>query len=77
MWWSQADADTYKTWLSEAGLRVTGLAFVPEGSGGHALFWARRAPAGQARSACRASPPANRDRGPLHGHGQEQEQEQG
>lgn len=30
----------------EAGLEVTGRQFVPEGDGGHALFWARLKPGG-------------------------------
>jgi 2-polyprenyl-3-methyl-5-hydroxy-6-metoxy-1,4-benzoquinol methylase len=42
MWWSHADADTYRAWLEQAGLEITAEAFVPEGEGGHALFWARR-----------------------------------
>ena len=42
MWWSQADADTYRTWLEQAGLEIAAEAFVPEGDGGNALFWARR-----------------------------------
>lgn len=41
MWWSHADAATYDSWLSEAGLVVEHNTFVPEGVGGHALFWAR------------------------------------
>ncbi|MER7270664.1 class I SAM-dependent methyltransferase [Micromonospora carbonacea] len=45
MWWSQADASTYRSWLREAGLLVAAEEFVPEGTGGHALFWARRPPA--------------------------------
>ncbi|WP_433689385.1 hypothetical protein ACQP0I_28190 [Micromonospora carbonacea] len=44
MWWSQADASTYRSWLRETGLPVTAEEFVPEGTGGHALFWARRPP---------------------------------
>ena len=44
MWWSQADAATYRTWLAQAGLEVTSQQFVPEGDGGHALFWARLKP---------------------------------
>ena len=40
MWWSHADAATYKRWLEEAGLRVEIEAFVPEGTGGHTLFLA-------------------------------------
>jgi methyltransferase of FxLD system len=42
MWWSQADASSYRAWLREAGLEIVSTAFVPEGDGGHALFWARR-----------------------------------
>jgi 2-polyprenyl-3-methyl-5-hydroxy-6-metoxy-1,4-benzoquinol methylase len=42
MWWSHADTATYRTWLQEAGLWVASEDFVPEGDGGHALFWARR-----------------------------------
>ena len=44
MWWSQADADTYRSWLEQAGLRVTAQEFVPEEDRGHELFWARRPP---------------------------------
>lgn len=42
MWWSQADASTYRRWLEQAGLEITEQAFVPEDDGGHALFWAHR-----------------------------------
>jgi SAM-dependent methyltransferase len=42
MWWSYADADTYRSWISESGLSIEREEFVPEGDGGHALFWARR-----------------------------------
>jgi membrane-associated phospholipid phosphatase/SAM-dependent methyltransferase len=42
MWWSQADAATYRSWIEAAGLTVTEQAFVPEDDGGHALFWARK-----------------------------------
>lgn len=42
MWWSHADAATYRRWIVEAGLRVESDEFVPEGSGGHQLFWAER-----------------------------------
>ena len=41
MWWSHADAATYRAWLAGAGLEVTEQDFIPEGDGGHALFWAR------------------------------------
>jgi len=43
MYWSHADVDTYRQWLAEAGFRVIREEFVPEGIGGHSLFWARRA----------------------------------
>ncbi|WUJ69274.1 class I SAM-dependent methyltransferase [Kribbella soli] len=42
MWWSHTDAATYRTWLNSVGLTVRSEAFVPEGSGGHTLFWCRR-----------------------------------
>lgn len=42
MWWSQADATTYRSWLENAGLEVASQEFVPEGDSGHALFWARK-----------------------------------
>jgi hypothetical protein len=42
MWWSHADAATYRTWLQAAGLQITAQDFVPEGAGGHALFWGHR-----------------------------------
>lgn len=42
MWWSQADANTYRHWLDDAGLDVIEQSFVPEAGSGHALFLARR-----------------------------------
>lgn len=42
MWWSHPDADTSERWLAEAGLTVERREFVPEGDGGHTLFWTRR-----------------------------------
>jgi cyclopropane fatty-acyl-phospholipid synthase-like methyltransferase len=42
MWWSQADGATYRRWLTKSGLEIVEERFVPEGTGGHALFWARR-----------------------------------
>lgn len=42
MWWSHADAATYRAWITQAGLTVEREEFVPEGDGGHALFLARR-----------------------------------
>lgn len=39
MWWSHADAGTYRDWLVRAGLTITREEFVPEGAGGHTLFW--------------------------------------
>jgi SAM-dependent methyltransferase len=44
MWWSHADAPTYRSWLQQAGLTVTAEDVIPEGAGGHTLFWARRLP---------------------------------
>ncbi len=42
MWWSHADTATYRNWLTDAGLVVDTESFVPEGSGGHTLFWTHR-----------------------------------
>ena len=42
MWWSHPDADGYRGWLAAAGWDVTDEQFVPEGSSGHQVFWARR-----------------------------------
>jgi 2-polyprenyl-3-methyl-5-hydroxy-6-metoxy-1,4-benzoquinol methylase len=44
MWWSQADAATYRTWIADAGLTIVDQRFVPEGASGHELFLARRPP---------------------------------
>lgn len=41
MWWSHADAATYREWLTAAGLTVERQEVVPEGVAEHALFWAR------------------------------------
>lgn len=40
MWWSHADAATYRRWLTDAGFRIDDERYVPEGDGGHSLFWA-------------------------------------
>ena len=48
MWWSHADVATYRSWISSTGLAIDREEFVPEGDGGHALFWARRPSSGQA-----------------------------
>ncbi len=42
MWWSHADIATYRRWLADAGLRVEGETFVPEGTGGHTFVLATR-----------------------------------
>jgi len=42
MWWSHADAATYRSWISDCQLTIEREEFVPEGDGGHAFFWARR-----------------------------------
>jgi SAM-dependent methyltransferase len=42
MWWSQADASTYRAWIVAAGLTIESEAFVPEAGSGHQLFWAHR-----------------------------------
>lgn len=40
MWWSHADAATYRRWITEAGLHIESELFVPEADSGHQLFWA-------------------------------------
>jgi SAM-dependent methyltransferase len=42
MWWSHANAGSYRTWLGQAGLEVADQQFIAEGDSGHALFWAQR-----------------------------------
>lgn len=42
MWWSHADADTYRRWFADAGLHVEIETFVPEGAGGHTFVLATR-----------------------------------
>lgn len=42
MSWSHPGAATYRSWISAAGLSIEREEFVPEGTGGHALFWATR-----------------------------------
>ena len=60
MWWSHADAATYRAWLEAAGLQVTAQDFVPEGAGGHALFWARRPAPVSRQTRSRSGRPAHR-----------------
>ncbi len=38
MWWSHADAATYREWIIQAGLPIESEDFVPEAEGGHELF---------------------------------------
>jgi len=42
MWWSHADLNTYRSWITQAGLSIDREDFVPESDSGHALFWARK-----------------------------------
>ncbi|MGP4020430.1 class I SAM-dependent methyltransferase [Saccharopolyspora sp. 5N708] len=42
MWWSHADTATYRSWISTAGFDIVSSEFIPEGTSGHTLFWARR-----------------------------------
>lgn len=42
MWWSHADADTNRRWLTGTGLTVEAEHFLPEGGGGAVLFVTRR-----------------------------------
>jgi hypothetical protein len=42
MWWSHADAATYRSWLHQAGLTITAQQFIAEDTSGHTLFWAQQ-----------------------------------
>ena len=42
MYWSHADAASYRRWLTEQGLLIAWTRFVPEGQGGHVLVLAQR-----------------------------------
>jgi ubiquinone/menaquinone biosynthesis C-methylase UbiE len=42
MFWSHADAATYRKWLRKTGFVVIHQKFIPEGNGGHELFLARK-----------------------------------
>jgi SAM-dependent methyltransferase len=42
MWWSHADAATYRTWIEQAGLSIVTQEVVSDGDGAHSLFWARQ-----------------------------------
>jgi 2-polyprenyl-3-methyl-5-hydroxy-6-metoxy-1,4-benzoquinol methylase len=42
MWWSHADAATYRGWITQAGFHIESEDFVPEADSGHQLFWATR-----------------------------------
>jgi SAM-dependent methyltransferase len=41
MFWSHADAATYRSWLEASGFDILSQSFIPEGDGGHELFTAR------------------------------------
>ena len=42
LWWSHADAATYRSWLQQAGLVITTEERVPEGTSAYTLFRAQR-----------------------------------
>ncbi|GIJ43422.1 hypothetical protein Val02_03080 [Virgisporangium aliadipatigenens] len=42
MWWSHADAATYRDWITGAGLSVDAERFIPEDDSGHQFFLAHR-----------------------------------
>jgi SAM-dependent methyltransferase len=44
MYWSHADRETYLSWLKEGGFDVLWTRFIPEGTSGHTLLLAKRAP---------------------------------
>ena len=41
MYWSHQDAGTYRRWLTDLGYVIHEDHFVPEGDGGHRLFFAQ------------------------------------
>jgi ubiquinone/menaquinone biosynthesis C-methylase UbiE len=45
MWWSQADAATYRHWLIDAGFTILDENLVPDGLSAHTSFWAERSAA--------------------------------
>jgi SAM-dependent methyltransferase len=52
MYWSHADASTYRAWLSDAGIEVVEREFIPEEPHrGHELVLGVRRPPGSSRSA--------------------------
>lgn len=42
MWWSHADSETYRRWVTDVGLTIEHESLVPEGSGGHTFILATR-----------------------------------
>jgi SAM-dependent methyltransferase len=42
MYWSHADAATYRQWCEDQGFRICWTRFVPEGDGGHTLLLAQK-----------------------------------
>jgi SAM-dependent methyltransferase len=42
MYWSHADAATYKTWLTRAGFSILCEGFLPEGNGSHTILLCQR-----------------------------------
>ncbi len=42
MYWSHPSAETYARWLKAIGFEMIRQAFVPEGDGGHELFFSRK-----------------------------------
>jgi hypothetical protein len=42
MYWSHADPDTYRDWLSGLGFQILWETFIPEGDGGHPVILAEK-----------------------------------
>ncbi len=42
MYWSHADARTYRQWFQDAGFDLVEEGFIPEGDGGHSIILAER-----------------------------------
>ncbi len=57
MFWSHADAATYRQWLQEIGFTVLRQEFIPEGDSGHELFLARKRARSERRGQTRGTRP--------------------
>jgi SAM-dependent methyltransferase len=54
MWWSHADAATYRAWLQRAGMTIASESLVPDGASAHTLVWAHGSNADEFRRGSRS-----------------------